>query len=129
MPITSLFCFHSRLKQRFLGISILFPLHRLAIHEEPYSTLTKISPQKQSQSAAISRTLRLRHSSPSSKSLEEVEYLDVLVLTKTGKKIGVSKPRVGEAPFPQIPAKFLRINCELVLTYIRCHWERCSNCR
>ncbi|KAG8503095.1 hypothetical protein CXB51_000897 [Gossypium anomalum] len=29
-PITDVF--HSRLKQRFLGISILFPLHRLAIH-------------------------------------------------------------------------------------------------
>ncbi|TYI05887.1 hypothetical protein ES332_A10G120200v1 [Gossypium tomentosum] len=35
--------------------------------EETYSTLTKISRQKHSQSAAISHTLRLRHSSPSSK--------------------------------------------------------------
>ncbi|XP_040951353.1 uncharacterized protein [Gossypium hirsutum] len=87
----------SELDERFLGISIPFPLHRLAIHclKNPILPLPN-SHHKNTQSAAISRTLRLRYSSSSSKvrvcslhlslihrkkqwlSLEEVQYLDVL---------------------------------------------------
>ncbi|KAH1075383.1 hypothetical protein J1N35_027711 [Gossypium stocksii] len=60
--------FHSGLKQRFLGISIPFPHHRLAIRclKYPILPLPKFH-LKNTQSPAISRTLRLRHSSPSSK--------------------------------------------------------------
>ncbi|KAB2048346.1 hypothetical protein ES319_A13G107500v1 [Gossypium barbadense] len=63
--------------------SIAFSPFSYSLLEELYSTLTKISPQKHSQLAAISHTLRLRYSSPS------------------------SKVRVGEAPFHQTHCKFL----------------------
>ncbi|MBA0732385.1 hypothetical protein Gogos_016482 [Gossypium gossypioides] len=65
-PITGVF--HSGLKQRYLLISIPFPLHRLPIrcHMNPILPSPN-SHLKNTQTTAISCFLRLRHSSPSSK--------------------------------------------------------------
>ncbi|MBA0807453.1 hypothetical protein Gohar_023258 [Gossypium harknessii] len=72
-PITGVF--HSGLKQIYLLISIPFPLHHLPIGfhmnpilPSPYSHL------QNTQTAAISCFLRLRHSSPSSKLRAEWGY-------------------------------------------------------
>ncbi|MBA0809161.1 hypothetical protein Gohar_024835 [Gossypium harknessii] len=65
-PITSVF--YSGIKQRYLGIFIPFPLHRLPIRCLKNPNLPSlISHLKNTQTAAISCFLRLRHSSPSSK--------------------------------------------------------------
>ncbi|KAB1998995.1 hypothetical protein ES319_D12G129500v1 [Gossypium barbadense] len=65
-PITGVF--YSGLKQRYLFISIPFPLHRLPIrcHMNPI-LLSPNSHIKNTQTTTISCFLRLRHSSPSSK--------------------------------------------------------------
>ncbi|KAH1108659.1 hypothetical protein J1N35_012427 [Gossypium stocksii] len=65
-PITSVF--HYGLKQRYLGISMPFPLRHLPIRclRNPILPLPN-SHLKKTQSATISCFVRLRHSSPSSK--------------------------------------------------------------